>query len=299
MHMWFFIYFVFFSSVLQPTFSADCGVQATTKSLYVHLVVIIAERNPEEKQCLGTIVHLQHNDTYSDTILTSKSCLKSKDLKSTVVVTALDFYKTDTMKSIHVVRSIFPKTLGHLASKVYASVSSPGSRNRNYALLKLQKPIVYGSEKHSVCLPQESEITFPIRRKCYLPKIYKNGRLGNPMKVAVHSKDMVANYSSETYQQMDLIVETESVYNNRKRIHEEEFIVMGMPILCIDAEKYFKVHKYFQYGIFDQQRTILKRDSSKLIYVFTPLFNALNHIMFVVSTKKFHHGYPGVETETP
>ncbi|KRY43653.1 hypothetical protein T03_5609 [Trichinella britovi] len=69
----------------------------------------------------------------------------------------------------------------------------------------------------------------------------------------------------------------------------DEFIIMGMPILCIDAEKYFK------------QRTILKRDSSKLIYIyiFTPLFNALNHIMFVVSTKKFYHGHPGVETETP
>ncbi|KAL1232695.1 Tryptase alpha/beta-1 [Trichinella spiralis] len=299
MHMRFFIYFVFLSSVLQPTFSADCGIHATTKSLYVHLVVIAAERNPDEKQCLGTIVHLQHNDTYSDTILTSKSCLKSKDLKSTVVVTALDFYKTDILKSIRVVRSIFPKTLGHLASKIHPSVSSPASINRNYALLKLKKPIVYDNEKHSVCLPQESEITFPISRKCYLPKVYKNGRLGNPMKVAVHSKYMVANYSSETYREMDLIVETKSIFNSRKRIHEDEFIVMGMPILCIDAEKYFKVHKYFQYGIFDQQRTILQRDSSKLIYVFTSLFNAINHIMFVVSTKEFHHGYPGVETETP
>ncbi|KRX43918.1 hypothetical protein T05_8475 [Trichinella murrelli] len=44
--------------VLQPTFSADCGVQATTKNLYVHLVVITAERNPEEKQCLGTMFNV-------------------------------------------------------------------------------------------------------------------------------------------------------------------------------------------------------------------------------------------------
>ncbi|KRZ16794.1 hypothetical protein T11_15773 [Trichinella zimbabwensis] len=283
--------------VLQPIFSADCGVQATSNSLYKHLVVILPERHPDEKQCLGTILHLQHNDTYSDTILTSKSCLKSKELKSTVVVSLFDFSKTDTLKGIHIVRSIFPKTLGHLASKAQSTINSPVNMNRNYALLKLKNPIMYDREKHSVCLPQESEVNFPISRHCYLPTVYKNGRIGSPMKVAVHSKEIDANYSSENYQQMDLIVEAKSIFNNRKRIHQGEFIMIGMPMLCIDAEKYFDVDKYFQYGIFDQQKTILKRDLSKLIYLFTSLFNVLNHIMFVVSTKEFHHGYPGVDTE--
>ncbi|KRZ78639.1 hypothetical protein T10_12732 [Trichinella papuae] len=291
--MLFFIYFVFLNYVLQPIFSADCGVQATSNSLYKHLVVILPERHPDEKQCLGTILHLQHNDTYSDTILTSKSCLKSKELKSTVVVSLFDFSKTDTLKGIHIVRSIFPKTLGHLASKAQSTINSPVNMNRNYALLKLKNPIMYDREKHSVCLPQESEVNFPISRYCYLPTVYKNGRIGSPIKVAVHSKEIDANYSSENYQQMDLIVEAKSIFNNRKRNHQGEFIMIGMPMLCIDAEKYFDVDKYFQYGIFDQQKTILKRDLSKLIYVFTSLFNVLNHIMFVVSTKEFHHGYPG------
>ncbi|KAL1239390.1 Serine/threonine protein phosphatase 2Aregulatory subunit B' eta isoform [Trichinella pseudospiralis] len=273
-HMLIFIYFVFLSYVLQPTFSADCGVQATADSLYMHLVVILPEQHPDEKQCLGTILHLQHNDTYSDTILTSKSCLKSKNLKNTVVVTLLDFSKTETLKGIHVVRSIFPKTLGHLASQS-TTINSP-----------------------AICLPQESEVNFPISRKCYLPTVYKNGRIGSPMRVDVHSKETEANYSIKNYHQMDLIVEAKSIFNSRKRIHQGEFITIGMPVLCIDPEKYFDVDKYFQYGIFDQEKTILKRDLSKLIYVFTSLFSLLNHIMFVVSTKEFHHGYPGVDTET-
>ncbi|KRX24638.1 hypothetical protein T07_5106 [Trichinella nelsoni] len=248
---------------LERCWSAECGIAEDNDDARLSYLVLIfgIKDNILYKSCIGTMIKLTFNDSFSDLILTSRTCLEKEELYSSRVSETLHF-------------SWYGPTHGIV--KVIEPISMPkkGDKSPNFAILKLRTMISLqdGDGNIPICLPEE-KFPYSADMECYVPHISSEMHytfqpffkiiILPPNKWPTHP----AHFPVSKKNQLCGTCKLSASNNTTIDLEKHKVITEGAPLLCrINNTDY-------QYGIYDWTKLHkVSKNTSQPIAIFTELY---------------------------
>ncbi|KRZ91820.1 hypothetical protein T08_15330 [Trichinella sp. T8] len=259
---------------LERCSSAECGIAENNDDARLSYLVLIfgIKDNIFYKSCIGTMIKLTFNDSFSDFILTSRTCLEKEDLHFSRVSETLHF-------------SWYGPTHGILKVIEPISMTEKSDRIPNFAILKLRTMISLKDEDGNipVCLPEEK---FPhsADMECYMPHIssevhftfqpFFKIKILPPNEWPTHP----AHFPVSKKSQFCGICTSSASNNITIDLEKHKVVTEGAPLLCrINNTDY-------QYGIYDWTKLHkVSKNTSQPIAIFTEIYPFITVVNFFAS----------------
>ncbi|KAL1228745.1 Serine protease [Trichinella spiralis] len=248
---------------LEQCSSAECGIAENNDDARLSYLVLIFGIKEQiiYKSCIGTVIKLTFNDTFSDLILTSRTCLEKEDLHSSRVSEMLHIsWYGPTHEIVKVIEPI--------------SMSEKSDRIPNFAIVKLRTMISLQDDDGNIpiCLP-EGKFPYSADMECYMPHISSGIHFTfqpffkiiilPPNKWPTHP----AHFPVSRRSQLCGTCTVSASNNTTIDLEKLKVVTEGAPLLCrINNTDY-------QYGIYDWTKLHrVSKNTSQPIAIFTELY---------------------------
>ncbi|KAL1283284.1 Serine protease [Trichinella pseudospiralis] len=159
--------------------STECGIADNSDEARLSYLVIVfgTKEHMLYKTCIGTVIKRTFNDSFSDLVLTSKTCLEKENIRYSGVSSSLSLNWHSAFHGI--LKILEPIATSHKSAKI-----------PNFALLKLRTPLSLSDGNVPICLP-EGRFPYTADVQCYMPHITKTSQLCGTSTIAAFNDDMV------------------------------------------------------------------------------------------------------------
>ncbi|KRZ73450.1 hypothetical protein T10_1799 [Trichinella papuae] len=252
--------------------STECGIaENSDEARLSYLVIVIGiKEHMLYKSCIGTVIKPTFNDSFSDLVLTSRTCLEKEDIRYSGVSETLNL-------------NWHSRTRGILKIIEPTAMSEKSVKLPNFAVLKLRTPLSLTDGNVPICLP-EGRFPYSADVQCYIPQItseihftfqpFFTIKILPPSEWPEHPAHFPVSKTNHLCG-----ISTSTVFNDDMVDFEKyEIITEGAPLLCrINNTDY-------QYGIYDWTKLHkVSKNITQPITIFTNVYTFTAIINYVAS----------------
>ncbi|KRY72843.1 hypothetical protein T4A_14515 [Trichinella pseudospiralis] len=253
--------------------STECGIADNSDEARLSYLVIVfgTKEHMLYKTCIGTVIKRTFNDSFSDLVLTSKTCLEKENIRYSGVSSSLSLNWHSAFHGI--LKILEPIATSHKSAKI-----------PNFALLKLRTPLSLSDGNVPICLP-EGRFPYTADVQCYMPHItseihftlqpFFTIKLLPPSEWPEHRAHFPVSETSQLCGTSTIAAFNDDMVDFEKY----KIITEGAPLLCrINNTDY-------QYGIYDWTKLHkVSKTSSRPITIFTNVWPFTASINYFANT---------------